>query len=134
MKFLVTIAFLLQCCLVFSQTPKLQPKVRAEFCQVALLNYQYGSDFFKYAMITCARKLGINNIPDIEIAIENISKNVKLQEEFFKYTVTYIGGSNDYVFMQFHSLGMSAENAKTLAKYSIDKYKKVNTDNLIIDK
>ncbi len=105
---------------VFGQTKQLPQEVRTDFCKNAYYNYKYGTDAFKVWMTTSARNIGFNSIVDIEIAIENICNNKKLQDEFFK-NVLRIGGSRDFIFLQFQSIGMTAVNAKTLTDYLIEK-------------
>ena len=103
------------------QAQKLSTEVRKDFCQNALLNYWYGSDTFKYVMVQSARNIGATNNQEIEIKIENICNDISLQEEFFRL-VNSIGGNDDYKFTQFHSLGMTAKNAKELTDYVLSKY------------
>ncbi|MCX2679430.1 hypothetical protein OOZ15_05695 [Galbibacter sp. EGI 63066] len=105
---------------VYGQTKQLSQEVREDFCVNAYFNYKYGNDAFKAWMITSARNIGLNSIVDIEIAIENICKNKKLQDEFFQ-NVLRVGGGRGFVFQQFQSIGMSAVNAKKLTDYLIDK-------------
>ncbi|MBP1664486.1 MAG: hypothetical protein H6Q19_1626 [Bacteroidetes bacterium] len=105
---------------VFGQTKQLPQEVRTDFCKNAYYNYKYGTDAFKVWMTTSARNIGFNSIVDIEIAIENICNNKKLQDEFFQ-NVLRIGGSRDFIFLQFQSIGMTAVNAKTLTDYLIEK-------------
>ncbi len=109
------------------QAQKLSTEVRKDFCQNALLNYWYGSDTFKYVMVQSARSIGATNNQEIEIKIENICNDIPLQEEFFRL-VNSIGGNDDYKFTQFHSLGMTAKNAKELTDYVIEKYSVRNTN------
>jgi hypothetical protein len=104
----------------FGQTKQLPQEVRIDFCKNAYYNYKYGTDAFKAWMTTSARNIGFNSIIDIEIAIENICNNKKLQDEFFQ-NVLRIGGGRDFIFSQFQSIGMSAVNAKTLTDYLIEK-------------
>ena len=69
-------------------------------------------------MITSARNTGFNSI--VEIEIENICNDKKLQDEFFQ-NVLRIGGGRDFIFSQFQSIGMSDVNAKILTNYLIEK-------------
>jgi hypothetical protein len=105
---------------VFGQTKQLPQEVRTDFCKNAYYNYKYGTDAFKVWMTTSARNIGFNSIVDIEIAIENICNNKKLQDEFF-LNILRIGGSRDFIFLQFQSIGMTAVNAKTLTDYLVEK-------------
>lgn len=119
MKKYIVLFFVIATNLCFGQ--ELPKQVRTDFCNQAVLNYKYGTDAFKVWMMQSARSIGLNNIADIETAIENIYIHKDLQEEFFKNTLR-IGGSSDFIFMQFHSIGMTAKNAKILSDYVIDKY------------
>jgi hypothetical protein len=80
------------------QVKQLPLKVRADFCKNANFNYKYGNDSFKTFMTMSARNIGLNSIIEIEIAIEKICDNFKLQDEFFKY-VLQINGGRDFIFM-----------------------------------
>lgn len=120
-KIIFALSFLISTTLCFTQNQELPQQVRNEFCKTAILNYQYGTDAFKAWMLQSARSIGLNNIADIDIAIENISKHKDLQEEFFK-SVFRIGGSSDFIYMQFIGIGMTEKNAKILCDYVIDKY------------
>lgn len=100
---------------------KLSTEVRKDFCQNALLNYWYGSDTFKYIMVQAVRSNGTVDYQQIEIKVENICNDIPLQEEVFRL-IDSIGGTDDYKFAQFHSLGMTASNAKTLTEYVLSKY------------
>jgi len=71
-------------------------------------------------MITSARNIRFNSIVEIEIEIENICNDKKLQDEFFQ-NVLRIGGGRDFIFSQFQSIGMSDVNAKILTNYLIEK-------------
>lgn len=103
------------------QAQKLSTEVRKDFCQNALLNYWYGSDTFRYVMVQAVRSTGTVDYQQIEIKIENICNDTSLQEEVFRL-INSIGGTDDYKFAQFHSLGMTASNAKTLTDYVLSKY------------
>jgi hypothetical protein len=112
---------------VYGQNKQLPQAVRKDFCKTASYNYKYGTDAFKVWMMTSARNIGYNSLIDIEIAIENICENKKLQDAFFQ-NVLNIGGGRDFVFMQFHSIGMSATNANILTNYLLDNRNNLRTE------
>ncbi len=100
---------------------EINKSVRNDFCTNALLHYWYGNDTFKAVMIFAARNNGANSIQEIEIQIEDLCNNIQLQEEFFKL-VNSKGGSDDFKFLEFHGIGMTAKNAKILTDYVVSKY------------
>lgn len=116
---LMFLAIILTVQSAYGQFKQLPQKIREDFCTNAYFNYKYGSDAFKAYMTISARNIGLNSIIDIEIAVEKICENSKLQDEFFQ-NVLRIGGGRDFIFQQFHSIGMTAVNAKTLTDYLID--------------
>ncbi|MBS1572184.1 MAG: hypothetical protein JST62_07320 [Bacteroidetes bacterium] len=121
MKRIIALLLILLCHLAYAQNGQLPHKVRTDFCRNAYINYKYGSDAFKAWMIQSARNIGLTSLVEIQTAIENICNNKELQDDFFK-TAYRIGGSRDFIFSQFLSIDMTAENAKILTDYLIAKY------------
>lgn len=115
-----------------AQNHALPKIVRDDFCSIAKTNFEYGTDAFKVWMFQSATAIGMRTIVDIENAVESIDKHRNLQEEFFK-NIYRIGGSRNFIFMQFRSIGMNAKNAQILADYIIEKYSKVKSENVADD-
>jgi hypothetical protein len=102
-----------------SQT--LSNSVRQDFCKNAVLNYEYGTNMFRAWMIQSARSLGIIDPYEINKAVQNIAKNQKLQEEFFK-NINRLGGDKSFRIQQFVSIGMTFQNSIILVDYIYLKY------------
>lgn len=127
MKKKLLLFFVLYSILCQAQKQELPQIVRDDFCTNAKINFEYGSDAFKAWMFQTARSIGLKSIVDIEVAVESINERKDLQEEFFKNTFR-IGGSRDFLFMQFRSIGMNAKNSEVLTDYIINKYSKVKNE------
>lgn len=104
----------------------LSKDVREDFCKNAIIEYYYGTGSLKTWLIQSARTIGILTPKEIEESIQNISKNEKLQEEFFK-NFSRLGGSKEFKVLQFTNIRMEVEHAKLLVDYIYLKYNNTNT-------
>ncbi|WP_313578221.1 hypothetical protein [Chishuiella sp.] len=125
---LLLIIFSFKC---YSQT--ISKQIRNDFCKNALFQYKYGNDTFKAVMNMAVRNIGANTLEELVGSAENICYNTKLQNEFFKIVYSF-GGNRDMIFMQFHSIGMKAENASKLTDYLEEKFNQTNKKDITKEK
>lgn len=107
----------------------LSNSVRQDFCRNAVLNYEYGTNMFRTWMIQSARSIGVNDPYEINIAVLNIAKNQKLQEEFFK-NINRLGGDKSFRIQQFTSIGMTFQHSVILVDYIYLKYNSQTISNI----
>lgn len=122
---LLFIIFSFKC---YSQT--LSKQVRNDFCNNALFEYKYGNNTFRAVMNIAIRNIGANTLEELIGTAENICYNPKLQDEFFSIIYS-LGRNRDLIFLQFHSIGMKAENASILTDYLLEKSVKTKKRNVV---
>lgn len=100
---------------VLCNAQSLSNTVRQDFCKNAIENYYYGTGTFSNLMNISANRIGLDTPLKIDIAVQNLCSNIKLQNEVFKNIHELTKGL--FEVEQYMSIGMRRENAIKLVDY-----------------
>lgn len=108
---------------VYSQ--KTLPKsVSDDFAYSVFENYKYGNGNIKIILMTKLRQQGYSMM-NVDVLMETINKNVKNRNKVIEAIHSVIGNSEEFMYANLSSIGMSATNAKYMTQYILNEDYKV---------
>ena len=108
---------------VYSQ--KALPKsVSDDFVYSVFDNYKYGNGNIRMLLISKLGQQGYSPM-NVDVLMETIDKNVKNKNKVIEAIHSVVGNSEEFMYANLSSLGMSATNAKYMTQYILNEDYKV---------
>jgi hypothetical protein len=103
---------------------KLSPEVINDFSFSYYYQYKFQNNgSVRACAFLAGRRIGYGLV-DIEVAVENMTKDNKFREELYKIIFELYKGDKEFLTLNLISIGMKATNAKKLSQYVFAKYSK----------